>query len=263
MDLADNYEHKHQAFRPTTPSTGLRRMAADIAKSLFRTLAGEGLVFTADHFRSLEVRYVRMAEDTIAPLLCRRHAQRAGVRPPRRRTGRRHVRQEPARRRLHEFLEDPLGLPLIPNWNRVLAAIPEFFDLLQDAVDEDARTSAGAAACEEDRMAEAIASRRRTPGRWSSSSRPTSSSASPATTTRAPSGTWCGPRTPGWPSIFRNSPAVIVNSDGGSTDGTREAVLSAQVEDSPPADALHAAAGRCTGSRFPTTAFPARAARSA
>ena len=37
-----------------------------------------------------------------------------------------------------EFIEDPRGLPLIPNWNRVLAAIPEFFDLLQDAVEKDA-----------------------------------------------------------------------------------------------------------------------------
>ena len=41
-------------------------MACDIAKSLFRTLAAEGLVFTADDFRSLEVRYVRLAQDTIA-----------------------------------------------------------------------------------------------------------------------------------------------------------------------------------------------------
>ena len=39
----------------------------------------------------------------------------------------------------NEFLEDPSGLPPIPNWNRVVAAIPEFFDLLLDAVDKDAR----------------------------------------------------------------------------------------------------------------------------
>ncbi|MEN6606911.1 MAG: glycosyl transferase, partial [Bryobacteraceae bacterium] len=36
-----------------------------------------------------------------------------------------------------DYVNDPLGLPLIPNWNRVLAAIPEFFELLQDAVDKD------------------------------------------------------------------------------------------------------------------------------
>jgi len=38
-----------------------------------------------------------------------------------------------------EFRQDPWGVPPIPNWNRVLAAIPEFFDLLQDSVEKDAR----------------------------------------------------------------------------------------------------------------------------
>lgn len=45
-----------------------------------------------------------------------------------------------------EFKEDPNGLPLIPNWNRVSSAIPEFFDLLLDAVSKDARELARAAA---------------------------------------------------------------------------------------------------------------------
>jgi glucosyl-3-phosphoglycerate synthase len=37
------------------------------------------------------------------------------------------------------FLEDPLGAPLIPNWNRVIAAIPDFFSLLNAAVEADNR----------------------------------------------------------------------------------------------------------------------------
>jgi glucosyl-3-phosphoglycerate synthase len=41
-----------------------------------------------------------------------------------------------------EFIVEPRGLPLIPNWNRVLAAIPEFFDLLQDVAEKDARQTA-------------------------------------------------------------------------------------------------------------------------
>jgi glucosyl-3-phosphoglycerate synthase len=45
-----------------------------------------------------------------------------------------------------EFVADPAGLPLIPNWNRVMAAIPEFFELLQDAVEKDSRLVAGRAA---------------------------------------------------------------------------------------------------------------------
>jgi glucosyl-3-phosphoglycerate synthase len=138
VDLADNYEHKHQALSEEDPSTGLRRMASDIAKSLFRTMAAEGVVFTADHFRSLEVRYVRIAQDTIARyyadamlngLKFDRHAEEIAVA-----TFARSMRQAAS-----EFLEDPLGLPLIPNWNRVLSAVPEFFDLLLEAVSRDSK----------------------------------------------------------------------------------------------------------------------------
>ena len=145
VDLTDNYEHKHQNLSAEDPTKGLRRMAADIAKSLFSTLAAEGVVFTADHFRSLEVRYVRTAQDTIARyyadamlngLKFDRHAEEAAVA----------AFALSLRHAAVQFLEDPLGLPLIPNWNRVLAAIPEFFELLQAAVDHDSRRATGRAA---------------------------------------------------------------------------------------------------------------------
>jgi glucosyl-3-phosphoglycerate synthase len=141
VDVAETYEHKHQALSTDDPTKGLQRMAADIAKSLFRTMASEGLVFTADDFRSLEVRYVRIAQDTIARyyadamlngLKFDRHGEEIAVA-----TFAKSLRGASA-----DFIEDPLGLPLIPNWNRVLAAIPEFFELLQDAVEKDMRLAA-------------------------------------------------------------------------------------------------------------------------
>lgn len=141
VDLMDNYDHKHQTLSTEDPSKGLARMATDIAKSLFSTLAAEGLVFTADHFRSLEVRYVRMAQDTIARyyadamlngLKFDRHAEEMAV----------SVFAKSLSAAAAEFIKDPRGLPLIPNWNRVLAAVPEFFDLLQDAVEKDSRQTA-------------------------------------------------------------------------------------------------------------------------
>jgi glucosyl-3-phosphoglycerate synthase len=137
----DNYEHKHQTLSTDEPSKGLARMAADIARSLLSALAAEGLVFTADHFRSLEVRYVRMAQDTIARyhadamlngLKFDRHAEEMAVA----------VFARSLSLAASEFIRDPRGLPLIPNWNRVLAAVPEFFDLLQDAVEKDSRQPA-------------------------------------------------------------------------------------------------------------------------
>jgi len=119
----------------------LRRMACDVAKSLFRTLAGEGVVLTQDHFNNLQVRYVRMAEDTINRyyadamlngLKFDRHSEELAVA-----TFAKSLRQAS-----DDFLADPLGLPLIPNWNRVLAAEPDFFDDLKMAVMEDSEIAA-------------------------------------------------------------------------------------------------------------------------
>ena len=90
------------------------------------------------HFRSLGVRYVRIAEDTIARyyadallngLKFDRHGEELAVA-----TFARSLQQA-----AEEFTSDPLGLPLIPNWNRVVAAIPEFFELLRMAVVADNR----------------------------------------------------------------------------------------------------------------------------
>jgi glucosyl-3-phosphoglycerate synthase len=134
VDLADNYDHKHQTLSADDPSKGLRRMTCDIGKTLFRTLAGEGVVFTEGHFRTLEVRYQRIAEDTMSRyyadamlngLTYDRHAEELAVA-----TFARSLRQAAA-----EFNSDPLGVPLIPNWNRVVSAIPEFFELLLAAVE--------------------------------------------------------------------------------------------------------------------------------
>jgi glucosyl-3-phosphoglycerate synthase len=36
-----------------------------------------------------------------------------------------------------DFVRDPLGAPQIPNWSRVISAMPSFLDDLRDAVDAD------------------------------------------------------------------------------------------------------------------------------
>lgn len=136
VDLVDTYEHKHQNLSAGDPTQGLRRMACEIAKSIMRTLAAEGVIFTQDHFRNLEVRYVRMAEDTIERyradamlngLEFDRHAEEIAVA----------TFADSLRQASKEFHEIPSRFPLMPNWNLVQAAIPDFFDLLLKAVDTD------------------------------------------------------------------------------------------------------------------------------
>jgi glucosyl-3-phosphoglycerate synthase len=135
VDIADNYEHKHQILSAGDASGGLRRMTLEIAKNLFRTLAAQGCVLSDAEFRTLLVHYHRLAQDTINKysadamlngLEFDRHAEGQAVTEF----------AESLREATHAYTENPLALPIIPTWNRVLHAIPGFFDLLLDAAEE-------------------------------------------------------------------------------------------------------------------------------
>ncbi|MFY9584451.1 MAG: hypothetical protein WAR21_08190 [Candidatus Acidiferrales bacterium] len=136
VDIADNYEHKHQELSPSDPSKGLMKMAVDIAKALFRILAAEGVIFETGNMQTLLTRYVRTAEDNITRyhadamingLIFDRHEEETAV-------------ETFARALKHatdDFFADPLGTPLIPNWARVSSALPGFLGALREAVDAD------------------------------------------------------------------------------------------------------------------------------
>jgi glucosyl-3-phosphoglycerate synthase len=135
-ELCANYDHKHQVVSADDHSKGLVRMCTDIAQNLIRTLASEGIVFTEGLFQTLLVQYIRMAQDTIT----RYHADASinGLGFDRHdEEGMVAVFAGALRTAYERFLADPLGAPLIPNWNRIASAIPDFLDQLRAAVDED------------------------------------------------------------------------------------------------------------------------------
>jgi glucosyl-3-phosphoglycerate synthase len=134
-ELCEVYDHKHQILM-ADPDKGLLKMCVDITKNLFRTLASEGVVISDGHLKTILSRYQRLAEDMIDSyhadaalngLAFDRHAEESAVE-----SFARGVRMAGKM-----FLEDPLGVPLIPNWNRVAAALPDFLDDLKSAVDAD------------------------------------------------------------------------------------------------------------------------------
>ncbi len=136
VDLADNYEHKHQELSPEDTSKGLMKMAIDIAKNLFRTLASDGVVFSDGFFNTLRAAYVREAQDSlrryhndslINSLYFDRHGEAVAI----------EAFANAVRIAGDQILEDPLGIPLIPNWSRVISAVPDFFDRLLEAVKGD------------------------------------------------------------------------------------------------------------------------------
>jgi len=136
VGIADRYDHKHQEVSTGDPSAGLMKMTVDICKSLFRQLAAEGVELSSGRFLTLQAAYVRTAEDTV--LRFHHDAMLNGL------DFDRHAEESAVEAFAHgvqlaskQFLEDPLGQPLIPNWNRVVAAFPTIFDDLRDAVRHD------------------------------------------------------------------------------------------------------------------------------
>lgn len=136
VDIAATYEHKHQVLSAEDAEKGLMKMAVDICKSIFRTLASDGTVFSESLFRSLSVTYLRQAEDTLLKyeadamingLEFDRHEEAKAV----------EAFTRAIAMAAQVFVENPMGTPLIPNWNRVNAAIPGIYEMLRLAVDED------------------------------------------------------------------------------------------------------------------------------
>jgi glucosyl-3-phosphoglycerate synthase len=132
-ELCENYDHKHQELSPRDIDKGLNKMATDIARSFFRRMAAEGIKLDVGLFDTMLSAYMRQAEDTL-----RFYAADAAI------NGLKYVRHEEEnavatfvrsiRAASKAFQEDPLCTPLIPNWNRVESALPDFLSNLNEAV---------------------------------------------------------------------------------------------------------------------------------
>ena len=136
VDIADNYDHKHQDLSLHNDSDGLSKMSIDIAKALYRKLATQGEVFKQEDFRSLKATYYRLALDTIEA--CHNDAIINGLSLD-------IHEEEQAVEMFAEniikagdiFFNYPMERPFIPSWNRVVSAVPNIFDQLLSAVEED------------------------------------------------------------------------------------------------------------------------------
>jgi glucosyl-3-phosphoglycerate synthase len=143
VEIAERYDHKHQDLSGQDPTKGLNRMARDVIKHLLRTLAAAGVNLSPGLLMSLLAAYQREAEDAVADsyavavvnhLYFDRHSEEQNV----------HVFIEALRASIDEFLADPLGPPLVPNWSRVWAGVPDASARLLAAVGRGEEAPAGA-----------------------------------------------------------------------------------------------------------------------
>ncbi|MFQ5864202.1 MAG: glycosyl transferase [bacterium] len=135
-ELCEIYEHKHQPLSAEDPEQGLLKMCIDITKTIFRKLAAEGVVLSGGFLRTLQVTYLRTAQETISryeddaainALNFDRHAETQAV----------EAFTKGIEMATKIFLENPLNVTFIPTWTRVTSAIPNFLERLKEAVDLD------------------------------------------------------------------------------------------------------------------------------
>ncbi len=138
VEIADNYDHKHQDLSAEDAATGLNRMSTDICKAIFRKLAADGTVFTTHIFRSLKATYYRTALDLLESyyndakmngLSIDRHKEEQCI----------ELFAENIMRAGQVFLEKPSETPFIATWSRVHAADQSLMDDMLSAVEADYR----------------------------------------------------------------------------------------------------------------------------
>ncbi len=135
VDLAPNYEHKHQQLSPDDARRGLHRMVIDIAKFYLNYLRSHGFFLSDDIVDMILHTYYQNAL-----LFIKSYSDDAEV------NGIRYDRyaEEQAVQHFRAFLwtaweqsKGPNEGTVIPSWNRVIYSVPDIYEQLIDAVETD------------------------------------------------------------------------------------------------------------------------------
>jgi len=136
VDLAETFDHKHSNLDPQNLDGGLAKMAVDIILMIFSTMSSMGHELSRSFLNTLNSTYFRFAQDflnkyyhdsLINGLEFDRHAEGTAI----------ETFKECLIHASEEFLAKPFEVPTIPTWNRVVAAVPDIFVQIEDAVESD------------------------------------------------------------------------------------------------------------------------------
>jgi glucosyl-3-phosphoglycerate synthase len=136
VEIIDTYEHKHQLLDKNKKDKGLIRMATDIAMVLFRVLSQDGIRISHSFFRTLLTSYMQESRIAVEKyhalsllngLTYDRHTEIEAI----------EAFVESLKTAMDEFVRDPVGIPMLSAWVRIEAAIPDFSDRLNEAVEQD------------------------------------------------------------------------------------------------------------------------------
>jgi len=136
VDLINQYDHKHQEFDADNITSGIMRMAIDIARTFFRVLSQDGIIFNDETIRTLKITYYDYAMAFVE-----KYKNLALINNLKYDRNREIIAIEKFTTSLdiamEEFHKHPLGSHLIPTWGRIDSAIPDLLNSeLPDTVDK-------------------------------------------------------------------------------------------------------------------------------
>lgn len=123
--ILESYEHKHQELGSQSSGDGIYKMANDIAKTLFRVLAQEGVIFSQSSFKTLLATYFQESRFEISKynalsklngLEYNREKEIKAV----------EAFQIAIKEAAEEFYEDPMGIPSLSSWTTVRSVMSNF-----------------------------------------------------------------------------------------------------------------------------------------
>ena len=134
--IMDTYEHKHQELGTEETGGGIYKMANDIAKTIFRVMAQEGVIFSTSTFKTLLATYFQEARFEISKysalsklngLDFTREKEIEAV----------ELFEKAIKNAAEEYYEDPMGVPSLSPWITVRSVMPDFSDKFHDYVQKD------------------------------------------------------------------------------------------------------------------------------
>ena len=136
VDLINQYDHKHQEFDADNITSGIMRMAIDIARTFFRVLSQDGIIFSSETIRTLKITYYDYAMEfvekykNLALLNNLKYDRNREIIAIEKFTTAFDIAAE-------EFHKHPLGSHLIPTWGRIDSAMPDLLNSkIPDIVDK-------------------------------------------------------------------------------------------------------------------------------
>jgi glucosyl-3-phosphoglycerate synthase len=135
-EIMETYEHKHQDLGSAESGGGIYKMANDIAKTLFRVMAQEGVVFSESSFKTLQATYFQESRfeiskyNALSKLNALEYNREKEIKSVK-------TFQDAIENGSKEFYDDPMGTPSLSPWITVRSVLPDFSDRFYNDVQED------------------------------------------------------------------------------------------------------------------------------